>query len=169
MSLICSSDWVFAEKNRQDGNISEEGFQYYMQLRSRMLQNLPRPHDLIFLDVSAEVCYARVHTVRQRVSGSYLASLTCFRSVRAAFRSNTCAALTAAIASGLPGCARKARLLLSWTGTVLVRVAHKPFCCFGGKPSVAHTGYLQAPPMVFARSWLGKLRLWKSGLATLEL
>jgi NADH dehydrogenase (ubiquinone) 1 alpha subcomplex subunit 10 len=79
------SDWVFAEKNRQDGNISEEGFQYYLQLRSRMLQNLPRPHDLIFLDVSPEVCYARVHTVRQRECESgipleYLRGLdSCYR------------------------------------------------------------------------------------------
>jgi hypothetical protein len=106
--LICSSDWVFAEKNRQDGNISEAGFQYYLQLRSRMLQNLPRPHDLIFLDVSPEVCYARVHTVRQRVSYSCLVSLTCCRSAKAAFHLNTCAALTAAIANGLRGCAAKA-------------------------------------------------------------
>jgi len=79
------SDWVFAEKNRQDGNISEEGFQYYVQLRTRMLQNLPRPHDLIFLDVSPETCYGRVHTTRQRECESsipleYLRGLdSCYR------------------------------------------------------------------------------------------
>jgi len=60
------SDWVFAEKNRIDGNISPEGFLYYLELRKQMLQNLPLPTDLVYLDVSAEVCLDRVHKLRGR-------------------------------------------------------------------------------------------------------
>jgi NADH dehydrogenase (ubiquinone) 1 alpha subcomplex subunit 10 len=60
------SDLVFAEKNREDGTISEEGFAYYMELRQKLLQGLPAPHVLLYLDVSAEECHRRIHHVRQR-------------------------------------------------------------------------------------------------------
>ncbi len=41
------SDWVFAERNRLDGNISEEGFAYYQALRDQMLLQLPTPHAMV--------------------------------------------------------------------------------------------------------------------------
>lgn len=80
------SDWVFAEKNRLDGNISEEGFAAYAQLRQRMLDLLPLPTAMVYLDVSAEECYRRVHHMRCRTSESgipleYLAGLSdCYQS-----------------------------------------------------------------------------------------
>jgi deoxyadenosine/deoxycytidine kinase len=60
------SDWVFAEKNRRDGNISEAGYQFYLKTRNQMLENLPVPHIVLFLDVSANECFRRVRVVRQR-------------------------------------------------------------------------------------------------------
>lgn len=60
------SDIVFAEKNFVDGNFSREGYDYYLQLRERMLSSLPAPHALVYLDTSAEVCYDRIHKLRQR-------------------------------------------------------------------------------------------------------
>jgi deoxyadenosine/deoxycytidine kinase len=83
------SDWVFAEKNRVDGTIDQQGFgetsfcvssnrfsfralrrsDYYMALRKQMLQNLPTPSITLYLDVSAETCFERVHNMRERVSG----------------------------------------------------------------------------------------------------
>jgi deoxyadenosine/deoxycytidine kinase len=67
------SDIVFAVKNKIDGNISEEGFKYYMQLREQMLEGLPIPDTTLFLDVSPVVCFERIHKVRCRVC---LVSLT---------------------------------------------------------------------------------------------
>ena len=58
---------MFAEKNFVDGNFSREGYDYYLQLRERMLSSLPAPHALVYLDTSAEVCYDRIHKLRQRV------------------------------------------------------------------------------------------------------
>lgn len=60
------SDWVFAEQNRIDGNISEQGFAYYMELRQHMLRSLPAPELLLYLDVTPEECHRRVHYMRQR-------------------------------------------------------------------------------------------------------
>lgn len=60
------SDWVFAEKNRLDGNISSNGFWYYTQLREKMLQCLPFPDTTVYLDVSAQECFNRIHGVRKR-------------------------------------------------------------------------------------------------------
>eukprot|EP01028_Stygiella_incarcerata_P004638 TRINITY_DN20330_c0_g1_i1.p1 TRINITY_DN20330_c0_g1~~TRINITY_DN20330_c0_g1_i1.p1 ORF type:complete len:330 (+),score=84.09 TRINITY_DN20330_c0_g1_i1:268-1257(+) len=60
------SDIVFAVKNKIDGNISEEGFKYYMQLREQMLEGLPIPDTTLFLDVSPKVCFDRIHKVRCR-------------------------------------------------------------------------------------------------------
>ena len=79
------SDWVFAEKNRIDGNISEEGYQYYMALRAQLLKDLPLPHFTIYLDVSPQVCHDRIHHMRKRDCESsipldYLAGLdTCYK------------------------------------------------------------------------------------------
>lgn len=60
------SDWVFAEKNRLDGNIDTQGFWYYTQLREKMLERLPFPHTTVYLDVDPTECYNRIHDVRKR-------------------------------------------------------------------------------------------------------
>ena len=60
------SDWVFAEKNRIDGNISQEGFEFYSSVRQKMLSLLPLPHYTIYLRVSAEECYRRIKFLRKR-------------------------------------------------------------------------------------------------------
>jgi len=62
------SDWVFAEKNRLDGNISRSGFIYYSELRLKMLAGLPRPDAVLYLDVSPAECFRRVHHLRQRAA-----------------------------------------------------------------------------------------------------
>jgi len=62
------SDWVFAEKNRLDGNIDSEGFFYYTQLREQMLRDLPFPHVAVYLDVAPDVCHARIHGLRKRAA-----------------------------------------------------------------------------------------------------
>ena len=62
------SDWVFAEKNRLDGNISEEGFKEYSALREEMLEVASiMPSALIYLNCPASECYKRVHNLRCRV------------------------------------------------------------------------------------------------------
>ena len=62
------SDLVFAVKNRLDGNISVEGFEYYMRLRKKMLDVLPIPHVTVYLKVSPVTCWERVRQMRGRVS-----------------------------------------------------------------------------------------------------
>ena len=62
------SDWVFAEKNRVDGNIGKEGFEYYSVLRNQLLQGLPCPLVTVYLDVTAKECHRRIHGLRQRES-----------------------------------------------------------------------------------------------------
>lgn len=82
------SDWVFAEKNRLDGNIDVDGFFYYTSLRDQMLRDLPFPHVTLYLDVAAEECHKRIHGLRKRAaevdSGIPLAYLQgldgCYRS-----------------------------------------------------------------------------------------
>jgi len=74
------SDWVFAEKNKLDGNISEEGYREYLNERKQMLAHLPTPQITVFLDVPPQECYRRVHELRRRdcetgISLSYLAGL----------------------------------------------------------------------------------------------
>ena len=64
------SDWVFAEKNRLDGNIDEAGFEEYTKLREEMLSMVPLPSALVYLDCPPEECYKRVHNLRCRVSCS---------------------------------------------------------------------------------------------------
>ncbi len=61
------SDLVFARKNYLDGNISSEGFQYYLRLRDALLDGLPLPHVMVYLDVSPSECYRRIVEVRKRV------------------------------------------------------------------------------------------------------
>ena len=61
------SDIVFAEKNFVDANFSKEGFEYYLRLRAQMLALLPTPHIVLYLDVSPEECYSRIHQLRKRV------------------------------------------------------------------------------------------------------
>jgi deoxyadenosine/deoxycytidine kinase len=46
------SDWVFAKMNYDDGNISEEGYKFYMETREKMLEGLPVPLATIYLKVS---------------------------------------------------------------------------------------------------------------------
>lgn len=58
---------MFGEKNYLDGNISKEGYEYYLQLRSQLLFALPEPHVVVYLDASPEVCFDRIHKMRQRV------------------------------------------------------------------------------------------------------
>jgi len=60
------SDVVFAEKNFRDGNFSREGYDYYLALRAQLLQPLPLPHAVLYLDVSPQQCYDRIHGLRQR-------------------------------------------------------------------------------------------------------
>jgi deoxyadenosine/deoxycytidine kinase len=62
------SDWVFAEKNRLDGNIDSEGFFYYSQLRDQMLEQMPFPHVTVYLDVPAQQCHERIHGMRKRAA-----------------------------------------------------------------------------------------------------
>lgn len=68
---VCDQIWsdvVFAEKNMLDGNISKAGYEYYMELRKKLLTSLPVPHVVVYLDASPQVCFDRIHKMRQRVS-----------------------------------------------------------------------------------------------------
>eukprot|EP01086_Lenisia_limosa_P006406 TRINITY_DN25207_c0_g1_i1.p1 TRINITY_DN25207_c0_g1~~TRINITY_DN25207_c0_g1_i1.p1 ORF type:complete len:305 (-),score=94.00 TRINITY_DN25207_c0_g1_i1:122-997(-) len=56
------SDIVFAEKNFADENFTADGYQYYLDLRRQMLENLPIPHMTIYLDTKAETCYERIRS-----------------------------------------------------------------------------------------------------------
>lgn len=53
-----------------DGNISKAGYEYYMELRKKLLTSLPVPHVVVYLDASPQVCFDRIHKMRQRVSSS---------------------------------------------------------------------------------------------------
>lgn len=65
------SDIVFADKNFHDGNFSEAGYKYYLQLRGQLLRFLPVPHTVLYLDVRPEVCYDRIHHMRKRVRADH--------------------------------------------------------------------------------------------------
>ncbi|KAL0249452.1 hypothetical protein GEMRC1_004684 [Eukaryota sp. GEM-RC1] len=54
------SDSVFAVTNVEQGNISEEGYDYYSTLRSQMLNLLPIPESTIFLQTDPIVCQQRI-------------------------------------------------------------------------------------------------------------
>ena len=60
------SDIVFADKNHRDGNISEEGYQTYLELRKELLRALPLPDCVLYLDASPEVCHDRMQNLRKR-------------------------------------------------------------------------------------------------------
>jgi deoxyadenosine/deoxycytidine kinase len=62
------SDWVFAEKNRVDGNIDARGFEQYTQLREQMLAGLPWPDMTLYLSVSPKKCFDRIHEMRKRAA-----------------------------------------------------------------------------------------------------
>lgn len=76
---------MFAEKNFVDGNFSREGYDYYLELRGKMLAGLPAPHVVLYLDASPEVCHERIHGLRKRdcedgIPLEYLAGLdTCYQ------------------------------------------------------------------------------------------
>jgi hypothetical protein len=90
------SDWVFAEQNRRDGNISQAGFNYYLSLRNSMMRLLPLPGLMLYLDVSSQECHRRVHDVRQRSCESgipleYLSGLgSCYASLVQEMESRGC-------------------------------------------------------------------------------
>jgi deoxyadenosine/deoxycytidine kinase len=90
------SDWVFAEQNRRDGNISQAGFNYYLSLRNSMMRSLPLPGLMLYLDVSSQECHRRVHDVRQRSCESgipleYLSGLgSCYASLVQEMQSRGC-------------------------------------------------------------------------------
>jgi NADH dehydrogenase (ubiquinone) 1 alpha subcomplex subunit 10 len=90
------SDWVFAEQNRRDGNISQAGFNYYLSLRNSMMSSLPLPGLMIYLDVTSQECHRRVHDVRQRSCESgipleYLSGLSsCYASLVQEMQSRGC-------------------------------------------------------------------------------
>ena len=83
------SDWVFAKKNFDDGNITKEGYDHYMNVRNQMLERIPLPDVMINLNVSPEECYRRVHYGRQRnyesgIPLEYLQGLTdCYNELAA--------------------------------------------------------------------------------------
>ncbi|MCC6276603.1 MAG: deoxynucleoside kinase [Oligoflexia bacterium] len=59
-------DSVFAKKNWLDGNIDDRGYKSYMQHRKLYIDRLLTPNVTLFLDVKPEVCYQRIHELRQR-------------------------------------------------------------------------------------------------------
>lgn len=73
------SDRVFAVVNRNDGNISEEGYRFYEELRLQSLRVLPIPHVTIYLDASPETCLHRIRARARDCESSipleYLSSL----------------------------------------------------------------------------------------------
>jgi len=54
------SDAVFAEVNYQQGSISQEGYEYYKELRKQALKAVLIPHTTLYLDVSPETCNERI-------------------------------------------------------------------------------------------------------------
>lgn len=74
------SDIVFAQKNYEDGNIDDDGFEEYLALRQQLLSDLPSPTAVVYLDVPAQICHDRVLHMRRRECESgiplaYLAGL----------------------------------------------------------------------------------------------
>ncbi|XP_001634243.3 deoxyguanosine kinase isoform X2 [Nematostella vectensis] len=55
------SDCVFADVNYKEGTISEEGYKYYNELKTKALKSVPPPHVMLFVDASPEVCFERIH------------------------------------------------------------------------------------------------------------
>lgn len=147
---------MFAEKNFVDGNFSREGYDYYLQLRERMLSSLPAPHALVYLDTSAEVCYDRIHKLRQRVRRLAMRCGRCAaRGLRSAARLNAAPALGCVsqgceggipleYLAGLDECYKNFVTSMQGTKSDCLTV---PWNTFGS------TEYVARPPCVGA--WLG--------------
>jgi len=54
------SDVVFAEKNFVDNNFTRAGYDFYLELRKRLLASLPQPDAVVYLDASPKTCAERV-------------------------------------------------------------------------------------------------------------
>lgn len=54
------SDVVFAEKNFVDNNFTREGYDFYLELRKRLLASLPLPDAVVYLDAKPSTCAERV-------------------------------------------------------------------------------------------------------------
>eukprot|EP00040_Diaphanoeca_grandis_P007796 m.42340 g.42340 ORF g.42340 m.42340 type:complete len:361 (-) comp19079_c0_seq1:561-1643(-) len=54
------SDVIFADANLLEGNISREGYDHYIQLRTQSLSKLPWPHITVVLLASPELCSSRI-------------------------------------------------------------------------------------------------------------
>jgi hypothetical protein len=54
------SDVVFAEKNFVDENFTRAGYDFYLELRKRLLASLPQPDAVVYLDASPKTCAERV-------------------------------------------------------------------------------------------------------------
>ena len=54
------SDSVFADRGVRDGIISKEGAEYYYSLRAAMLEGLPAPNAVLYLNVAPETCHQRL-------------------------------------------------------------------------------------------------------------
>jgi deoxyadenosine/deoxycytidine kinase len=77
------ADSVFAEKNFIDGNFSKKGYDCYLELRKLLLEKLPLPDAIVYLNASAKTCADRVNSrARNCESGiplEYLEGLnTCY-------------------------------------------------------------------------------------------
>ena len=48
--------------NKDEGNITAEGYRFYEELRTKSLKGMPVPHVTILLDASASLCQKRVAT-----------------------------------------------------------------------------------------------------------
>jgi len=74
------TDYVFAINSYKNDDISDIEFEYYNKLRIQMIAQLPPPSILLYVDVSPETCYKRIHEVRCRecekpITLEYLQSL----------------------------------------------------------------------------------------------
>ena len=78
------ADSVFAEKNYLDNNYSREGYDCYLELRKTLLEKLPLPDAIVYLNASPKTCADRVNSrARDCESGiplEYLEGLdTCYQ------------------------------------------------------------------------------------------
>ncbi|GKT22782.1 Deoxynucleoside kinase like protein [Aduncisulcus paluster] len=60
------SDAVFAINSKKCGQISIEGYERYCSKLNECLKECEIPHFIIYLDVSPEICYRRIHSMRKR-------------------------------------------------------------------------------------------------------
>ena len=78
------ADSVFAEKNFLDNNYSRQGYDCYLELRKVLLEKLPLPDAIVYLNASPKTCADRVNSrARDCESGiplEYLEGLdTCYK------------------------------------------------------------------------------------------